>query len=41
MTTEIWMHKCKDYEIVEIFRKKFSDEEAELLWARIIEILGR
>lgn len=39
MTTEIWMQKCKDYKLVENFRKNFSDELAETLWTKIIAIL--
>lgn len=39
MTTEIWMQKCKDYKMVKNFRKKFPDELAETLWAKIVAIL--
>jgi len=39
MTTEIWMQKCKDYKLVENFRRKFSDEKAEVLWVKIKKTL--
>lgn len=39
MTTEIWMQKCKDYKLIENFRRTFSDKEADTLWIKIKKIL--